>query len=157
MRVYKELNNQNVNVRSIIVFDEDYQEVAGSDPVQHLTRFTAYTDRVLPDIQEPASEAEDGVIFVAAVDRNGYLPTHNLKYCHPQKPDDPVWNAANCRNHRIFSDRTGLAAGRNTDPYLVQSYLRDMGGGKFVLVKDLSVPIFLRGKHWGGVRVGYSL
>ncbi len=138
-------------------FDEDYQEVAGSDPVQHLTRFTAYTDRVLPDIQEPASEAEDGVIFVAAVDRNGYLPTHNLKYCHPQKPDDPVWNAANCRNHRIFSDRTGLAAGRNTDPYLVQSYLRDMGGGKFVLVKDLSVPIFLRGKHWGGVRVGYSL
>ena len=139
------------------LFDENYQAVDGSNPTQHLTRFTDFTDRELPAIQEPALELHDAVIFCAAVDRNGYLPTHNLKYCHPQKPDDPVWNAANCRNHRIFSDRTGLAAGRNTEPFLVQSYLRDMGGGNYVLMKDLSVPITISGKHWGGFRVGYKL
>jgi len=139
------------------LFDESYQTVDGSDPPQHLTRFTAFTDKELPAIQEPAMESHDAIIFCAAVDRNGYLPTHNLKYCHPQKPDDPVWNAANCRNHRIFNDRTGLAAGRNTEPFLVQSYLRDMGGGNYVLMKDLSVPIYVGGRHWGGVRVGYKL
>ncbi|RVU36817.1 hypothetical protein EOI86_16770 [Hwanghaeella grinnelliae] len=138
-------------------FDEEYKLVEGSNPVQHLTRFTAFTDKELPAIQEPATDSHDAIIFSAAVDRNGYLPTHNLKYCHPQRPDDPVWNAANCRNHRIFSDRTGLAAGRNTAPYLVQSYLRDMGGGNYVLMKDLSVPIHINGKHWGGFRVGYNL
>lgn len=138
-------------------FDEDYKLVEGSNPAQHLTRFTAFTDEHLPAIQEPATDSHDAIIFSAAVDRNGYLPTHNLKYCHPQRPDDPVWNAANCRNHRIFSDRTGLAAGRNTEPYLVQSYLRDMGGGNYVLMKDLSVPIYINGKHWGGFRVGYNL
>ncbi len=138
-------------------FDEDYKPVEGSNPVQHLTRFTAFTDKELPAIQEPATDSHDAIIFSAAVDRNGYLPTHNLKYCHPQRPDDPVWNAANCRNHRIFGDRTGLAAGRNTKPFLVQSYLRDMGGGNYVLMKDLSVPIYLNGKHWGGFRVGYNL
>lgn len=138
-------------------FDDDYKPVAGSNPAQHLTRFTAFTDKNLPAIQEPAAESHPAIIFCAAVDRNGYLPTHNLKYCHPQRPDDPVWNAANCRNHRIFGDRTGLAAGRNTQPYLVQSYLRDMGGGKYVLMKDLSVPIYINGKHWGGFRVGYNL
>lgn len=138
-------------------FDEDYKPVEGSNPVQHLTRFTAFTDKELPAIQEPATDSHESIIFSAAVDRNGYLPTHNLKYCHPQRPDDPVWNAANCRNHRIFSDRTGLAAGRNTAPYLVQSYLRDMGGGNYVLMKDLSVPIHINGKHWGGFRVGYNL
>lgn len=138
-------------------FDEDYEPVEGSNPVQHLTRFTAFTDKELPAIQEPATDSHDSIIFSAAVDRNGYLPTHNLKYCHPQRPDDPVWNAANCRNHRIFNDRTGLAAGRNTAPYLVQSYLRDMGGGNYVLMKDLSVPIHINGKHWGGFRVGYNL
>lgn len=138
-------------------FDEDYKPVEGSNPAQHLTRFTAFTDKELPAIQEPAADRHDAIIFCAAVDRNGYLPTHNLKYCHPQRPNDPVWNAANCRNHRIFGDRTGLAAGRNTDPYLVQSYLRDMGGGNYVLMKDLSVPIYINGKHWGGFRVGYNL
>ena len=139
------------------LFDDDYRTVEGSNPVQHLTRFTAFTDKELPAIQEPAMESHEAIIFCAAVDRNGYLPTHNLKYCHPQKPDDPVWNAANCRNHRIFNDRTGLAAGRNTEPFLVQSYLRDMGGGNYVLMKDLSVPIHVGGRHWGGVRVGYKM
>ena len=139
------------------LFDEDYQLVAGSDPVQHLTRFTAFTDKNLPDIQEPVPDRHDSIVFGAAVDRNGYLPTHNLKYCAPQRPDDPVWNAANCRNHRIFDDKTGLAAGQNTAPFLVQSYLRDMGGGNFIVMKDLSVPIYVKGRHWGGFRIGYSL
>jgi methyl-accepting chemotaxis protein len=88
------------------------------------------------------------------VDRNGYLPTHNRKFSKPQGAD-PVWNAANCRNRRIFNDRTGLAAGRNTRRFLLQTYRRDMGGGNFVLMKDLSAPIFVRGRHWGGLRLGY--
>ncbi|HCF18766.1 MAG TPA: chemotaxis protein, partial [Rhodospirillum rubrum] len=69
------------------------------------------------------------------VDRNGYLPTHNQKFSKPQGPD-PVWNNANSRNRRIFNDRTGLAAGRNTRPFLVQTYRRDMGGGSFIMMKD---------------------
>lgn len=139
------------------LFDEDYQPVAGSNPEQHLTRFTAFTDKELPVFQEAAVEAHDAIVFCAAVDRNGYLPTHNLKYSQPQRPDDPTWNAANCRNHRIFRDRTGLAAGQNKKPFLVQSYLRDMGGGNFILMKDLSIPITIGGRHWGGLRVGYNL
>ena len=48
----------------------------------------------------------------AAVDENGYLPTHNRKFS--QAPtNDPVWNAAHCRNRRLFNDRTGAAAGRS--------------------------------------------
>ena len=137
------------------LFDEDYQPVPGSNPQQVLTRFTAFTDRVLPPIQEPVLALNDRITFCAAVDRNGYLPTHNLVYSKPQS-DDPVWNAANCRNHRIFGDRTGLGAGRNTRPFLLQTYRRDMGGGNFVLMKDVSAPIMVRGRHWGGFRVGFK-
>ena len=97
-----------------------------------------------------------GVVFCAAVDDRGYLPTHNSKYSKPQT-HDPVFNAANCRNRRIFDDRVGLAAGRNTAGPLVQTYRRDMGGGTFVLMKDVSVPIFVDGRHWGGFRLGYRL
>jgi methyl-accepting chemotaxis protein len=30
-----------------------------------------------------------------------------------------------------------------------------MGGGRFVLMKDLSAPIYVRGGHWGGFRMGH--
>ncbi|QDZ01877.2 methyl-accepting chemotaxis protein [Nitratireductor mangrovi] len=137
------------------LFDENYEPVPGTDPQQVLTRFTTFTDRVLPAIQEPILKFSERVAFCAAVDRNGYLPTHNLVYSKPQG-DDPVWNAANCRNHRIFKDRTGLGAGRNTRPFLLQTYRRDMGGGNFVLMKDVSAPIYVKNRHWGGFRIGYK-
>jgi len=96
------------------------------------------------------------ITFCVAVDRNAYLPTHNRKYSQPQGKD-PVWNNANCRNRRIFADRTGLRAGRNTEPFILQTYRRDMGGGNFLLMKDLSAPITIKGRHWGGLRLGYKV
>ena len=108
-----------------------------------------------PLFVEAALEADPRMVFCAAVDRNGYLPTHNHKYSHPQGPD-PVWNSANCRNRRIFNDRTGLSAGRSTRPFLLQTYRRDMGGGHFVLMKDVSAPIMVHGRHWGGLRIGFK-
>ena len=137
------------------LFDENYRPVEGSDPRQVLTDFTRFTDAVMPQIQEAFLEVDPRVVFCAAVDRNGYLPTHNRKYSQAQS-DDPVWNAANCRNRRIFDDRTGLAAGRNTKRFLLQTYRRDMGGGQYQLMKDLSSPIFVKGRHWGGLRVGFA-
>ena len=111
---------------------------------------------LLPPIQEPVLDKDQRFVFCAAVDDNGYLPTHNAKFSKPQG-DDPVWNAANCRNRRIFADKVGLAAGRNTMPFLLQTYRRDMGGGKFALMKDVSAPITLCGRHWGGVRLAYKV
>jgi methyl-accepting chemotaxis protein len=139
------------------LFDHDYRPIPGTDPAQVMTAFTALTDRLLPAVQEPLLGLSTAVVFCAAVDVNGYLPTHNRKFSQPQRPGDPTWNAANCRNRRIFADRVGLAAGRNTNPFLLQSYRRDMGGGVFALMKDVSAPIFVQGRHWGGLRLAYRV
>lgn len=138
------------------LFDEAYRDIAGSNPKQMLTRYTAFTDRVLPALQEPVLGFDRRIAFCAAVDRNGYLPTHNQIYSQKQGAD-PVWNAANCRNRRIFNDRTGLSAGRSTKPFLLQTYRRDMGGGQFALMKDCSAPILVNGRHWGGLRLAYKV
>jgi len=137
------------------LFDDKYQPVAGSNPAQVMTRFVALTDELFPPVQEDLLAFDPKVVFCAAVDRNGFLPTHNRKFSHPQGTD-PVWNAANARNRRIFNDRTGLAAGRNERRFLLQTYRRDMGGGQRVLMKDLSAPITVQGRHWGGLRLAYS-
>ena len=137
------------------LFDDQYAPMAGTNPQQFMTRFLSLTDRLLPDVQERMLKLSPKVVFCAAVDRNGYLPTHNLKFSKPQG-GDPVWNAANSRNRRIFNDRTGLAAGRNQRRFLLQTYRRDMGGGNFALMKDLSAPIKVDGRHWGGLRLAYQ-
>ena len=138
------------------LFDEAYQEIDGTNPTQYRTRFLDWTDRALPALQEALLEIDPRVAFCAAVDRNGYLPTHNAKFSQPQG-GDPEWNAANCRNRRLFNDRVGLSAGQNQESFLLQTYRRNMGGGNFVLMKDVSAPIFIGSRHWGGVRMGYKI
>ncbi len=137
------------------LFDEHYQPIPETNPKQFTTQFTELTDHLLPPIQASMLAFDNRVAFCVAVDRNGYLPTHNTVYSKPQG-SDPDWNNAHCRNRRIFDDRTGLRDARNTESFLLQTYRREMGGGSFVLMKDLSFPIEVRGKHWGSLRLGYE-
>lgn len=147
------VQDQRISIADL--FDTQYRPVPNTNPEQVTTRFTRFTNLVLPAIQEPVLELDSRVAFCAAVDRNGYLPTHNRKFSQPQS-DDPVWNTAHCRNRRIFNDRVGLKAGRNLAPFLLQVYRRDMGGGAFELMKDVSAPIKVQGRHWGGLRLAYT-
>ncbi|WP_298253860.1 methyl-accepting chemotaxis protein [Bradyrhizobium sp.] len=139
------------------LFDADYAEISGTNPVQHRTRILDWADRALPPFQETFLARDPRMVFCVAIDRNGYLPVHNKIYAHPQRAGDVAWNTANSRNRRIFNDTAGLAAGRNQRTYLIQSYARDMGGGNTVMMREIDVPIRVNGKHWGGFRTAYRL
>jgi methyl-accepting chemotaxis protein len=139
------------------LFDDTYVPIEGSNPPQFRTKFLDYVDRVLPAIQEPFFGRDPRSVFCAAVDRNGYLPVHNKIYSQAQRPGDVAWNTANCRNRRIFDDRAGLAAARNERTYLIQSYPRDMGNGKTIMMREIDVPIRIASRHWGGFRTAYKL
>jgi methyl-accepting chemotaxis protein len=136
------------------LMDEDYREIPGTNPKQYLTNYVAFTDRILPPIQDPIQKLDPRIVFCVAWAKGGYLPTHNPNYRLPQGPD-PVWNNANCRNRRLFNDRAVRKVAASRKPFLLQTYRRDMGGGNFVLMKDLSAPIHVRGRHWGAFRMGF--
>jgi HAMP domain-containing protein len=136
------------------VFDREYQEIKGYDfggkPKYH-TRYDAFTDRGVLVFQDKFLDHKD-FLFAVGVDENGYLPTHNIRF---QKPvtGDPAVDLAGNRTKRKFDDPVGIAAARNTDPNLVQVYQRDTGETMY----DVSAPIFVKGKHWGGFRVAVSM
>jgi methyl-accepting chemotaxis protein len=136
------------------LFDENYREIPDTDPKQYLTDYVHFTDRVLPAIQDPVQTMDSRVVFSVAWAKGGYLPTHNPNYRQPQGRD-PIWNAMHCRNRRLFRDRAVEKVAASTAPFLLQTYRRDMGGGQFALIKDLSAPIFVRGRHWGAFRMGF--
>jgi methyl-accepting chemotaxis protein len=136
------------------LMDENYREIPGTNPKQYLTNYVEFTDRILPPIQDPIQKSDPRIVFCVAWAKGGYLPTHNPNYRLPQG-GDPVWNNANCRNRRLFNDRAVKKVAANTKPFLLQTYRRDMGGGNFVLMKDVSSPIHIRGRHWGAFRMGF--
>ena len=138
------------------LFDTTYRPVPNTSPQQVVTRFSDSADRLMTEMLDSVLELSDRVVFCNITDQNGYFPTHNSKYRHPQRPGDTSWNAAHSRNRRMFNDRVGLAAGRSVKPFLLQAYRRDMGG-YFELMKDVSAPVMVKGRHWGGVRIAYKL
>jgi len=132
------------------LFDRKYQPITGTDPVKYSTRFDQFTDKVLPGIQEPLLSANREMLYAGAVDNNGYFPTHNKKFSQPLTGNYEK-DLVNNRTKRIFDDPTGIRCGAHTEPFLVQTYKRDTGE----VMHDISAPIMVNGKHWGGFRIGY--
>lgn len=136
------------------VFDRSYVEIKGWDwgdkPKFH-TRFDAFCDRAVLVFQDRFLDGGD-FIYAVGVDVNGYLPTHNTRFQQPLT-GVPEKDLAGNRTKRVFNDPVGLAAARNTEPGFLQDYARDTGERMW----DVSSPIFVKGKHWGGFRVGVSM
>ena len=133
------------------LFDRQHVAIPGTNPPKYSTRFDEFTDRVLPEIQEPVLAQFPGVAYAGAVDDRGYFPTHTRRYAKPLTGHYEV-DLANNRTKRIFSDRTGSRCGAHRHPFLLQTYKRDTGE----VMHDVSAPIFVRGRHWGGFRIGYK-
>ncbi|MBF8221553.1 hypothetical protein [Halomonas sp. 328] len=89
--------------------------------------------------------------YAIACDRRGYVPTHNRAVSRAPT-GDRAHDLQYCRSKRIFDDPTGRRCGAHQEPLLVQTYKRDTGE----VMHDLSVPIHVRGRHWGGLRIGYA-
>lgn len=133
------------------LFDRRYQPVANTSPAKFQTRFDRYTDQVLPGIQEPLLSQHDGLVFAIACTPEGYVPTHNTAFSNPPTGDMSV-DMVRSRSKRKFDDRTGIRCGSHQKAVLLQTYTRDTGE----LMHDLSVPIMVKGRHWGGLRLGYK-
>lgn len=143
------LNSNRLSIGQL--FDTFYIPIPNTNPQKFKTQYDKYTDEVLRLILDQYLKKNRSFLFVIAVDKNGYLPTHNSKYSQPLTGNSD-YDMLHNRTKRMFNDRTGLAAARNTKPYLLQEYERDTGEK----LADFSIPIYIRGKHWGALRIGYK-
>jgi methyl-accepting chemotaxis protein len=121
-----------------------------TEPPKFTTDYDNLADRDIKPIEEAFVAKSPDIVYVILVDNNGYLPAHIARFSQPLtgKRDRDLLNN---RTKRIFCDKAGLQAARNTNPYLIQTYKRDTGE----IMNDLSVPVYVNGKHWGAVRFGY--
>ncbi|WP_114327753.1 methyl-accepting chemotaxis protein [Candidatus Colwellia aromaticivorans] len=143
------VTNNKISLQQL--FDFNYQELGNTKPPKFTTSFDQFTDRNLPSIQEPLLQNFSEMIYAGAVDFNGYFPTHNKCFSKPLTGNVDV-DMMNSRTKRMFNDATGIRCGQHTDKFLLQTYKRDTGE----IMHDVSAPIFVQGKHWGGFRIGFK-
>ena len=133
----------------IDVFDRNYRPVPGTNPTKSKVswgdEFTRRCQRMLDETLERAR----GTVFAVAVNTDGYLSAHNMRFSRPLT-GDPAKDLIGNRTCRKFENPAELRAARNTEPMLLQTYLRDTGE----VLCDLAMPIMIGGRHWGNVRVG---
>jgi methyl-accepting chemotaxis protein len=137
--------------RGINVFDLQYRPISGTHPQKYKTVYDDEFARLMQPLYDGLLDEIRGGVFVLGVDVNGYGPTHNSKYSRPLTGDTAT-DIASSRDKRIFSDPTGLRAAKNEQPLLLQTYMRDTGE----ILTDLSMPIFVNGRHWGALRAGFD-
>lgn len=132
------------------LFDQSYQPIANTKPQKFRTRYDAVADRILPAVQELLLDRNNEITYAIACDTGGYVPTHNKRFTQPLTGDEKKDMAGN-RTKRIFSDPVGKRCGAHQTPFLLQTYRRDTGE----IMHDISAPVYVKGRHWGGIRIGY--
>ena len=135
------------------VFDRDYKVIEGTNPVQYDVRFNDAADRLVRPILDRTKAADNRIIGSAIGDMNGYLPTHLSERSHPQGPD-PIWNDEHSRNRRILIDDTTRMALASERPATLATYRMELGD-KYIPVKNVFVPLWIKGRRWGNFELAY--
>ncbi|HEX7930508.1 MAG TPA: methyl-accepting chemotaxis protein, partial [Sphingomicrobium sp.] len=135
------------------VFDREYRLIDGSNPEQYENRLCDYADRHVRPILDRVKSGDERLIGSAITDVNGYLPTHLTERSHAPGPD-PLWNDAHCRNKRIMMDETTAAAIISEKPAMLATYRMELGE-KFIPVKNVFVPLWIKDRRWGNYELAY--
>lgn len=132
------------------LFSRFYYPIPKTDPLKFSTSWDSAADRDLVPIEDKQFARSIGFQYAIVTDINGYVPAHNSKYAQPLT-GNYAQDYANNRSKRMLGDLASIAAARSEAHFLIQRTRTDSGE----VIYDVSVPVVVRGKHWGCARVGY--
>ena len=142
---------EQMGAAGIDLFDCNYQPFGKTKPQKYRVSWgDEYARRCQQLLEDCLADIPD-CAYAVAVNSDGYLSAHNLKFSQALTGDDQVDLVGN-RCCRKFEAPGELRAARNETPVLLRTYMRDTGE----LLCDIAMPIYLRGKLWGNVRVGVT-
>ena len=133
------------------LFDTNYHQVPGVMPPHYMTRHTEFCVRKLQNLFDQVVHSLPNIVACTAGDMNNYYPCINSAFAKPPT-DDPAFNAANSRARTKQMDRTSVNMMASDKPFLVQTYRRNMGA-RYDMMKNISAPIWIGERRWGGLRI----
>ena len=134
------------------LWSKERTPIPNTKPQKYHTKYDVVFDKIISPVQEQILGSDPQLAYSILTEPDGYVPTHNLKFSQPLTGDEKH-DLVHNRTKRVFSDPVGVRCGSHTLPYILQTYRRDTGE----ILHDISVPVYVNGKHWGGVRIGYKI
>ena len=131
------------------VFDRRYEPIPNTNPPKFRVSWGAEFTQRCQAILDDSLATTRGATYAVAVNADSYLSAHNAQFSRPltgNYEQDLLGN----RTCRKFERPPELRAARNTEPLLLQTYLRDTGE----ILCDIAMPLSLDGRHWGNIRIG---
>jgi methyl-accepting chemotaxis protein len=133
------------------LFARMYFPTPNTSPQRFTTQYDTLADKDLVPIEDKALLSDKSFQYAIVTDSNGYIPAHNTRYTKPLS-GNAQQDYLNNRTKRMLADTASLIAARSEAPHLILRTKLETGE----VVFDMSVPIIVRGKHWGCARVGYK-
>jgi methyl-accepting chemotaxis protein len=124
------------------VFARLYFPIPKTDPQKFSSPYDALADRDMVPFEDKALARSAAIQYAIATDINGYVPAHNTRYAQP---------LSGVTAQDYVNNRASVTAARSEAKFLIQRVKLETGD----MIYDLSVPIMVRGKHWGCARIGY--
>jgi methyl-accepting chemotaxis protein len=137
------------------LFDRSYQEIPGSNPPRFNTSGTAWAHEHWRPFLDKAEASDPRFLAAACTDVNGFLPTH-LSARSQEPTGDLAHDTAFCRNGRIIFDGVDRKAKVSTAPYTMAVYRQEGDGKKYIVVRNVYVPLYINGERWGDYELAYS-
>jgi methyl-accepting chemotaxis protein len=153
-RIHAALDSGALDMASL--FDTDYRPIAGSNPPRFDTRLNDFADSAWRSELDRIAASDPAIVATVLTDVNGYLPTHSTQYSRAPT-GDPVHDAAHCRNRRILLDDADKIAKVSTKPFHTAVYRRERDDGGFNVVRNVYVPVIIKGRRWGDFEIAYCV
>ncbi|MCH8506180.1 MAG: methyl-accepting chemotaxis protein [Ectothiorhodospiraceae bacterium] len=127
------------------MFDRNYKPVPGTEPQKYELSYAKPFQQACQDLVEGWRGEIPDSPFCLPLDSKGFVVIHYREVSQPPT-GDPKVDLLKSRNMRFFDQRDI----NFTTRFRLQSYLRDTGEVMF----NLTVPVTVKGKRWGGVFMG---
>lgn len=132
------------------VFSRLYFPIAKTNPQKYSTPWDSLADRDFATPQDKVLGRSPTIQYAIVTDLNAYVPTHNTQFAKPLTGNLEK-DYINNRTKRMLGDAASLTAARSEARYLLQRVRLETGD----VIYDVSVPVKVKGKHWGCARIGY--
>lgn len=144
---------ESLTSRNINVFDQNYTRTnEGQSPEKYDVSYVDAYEATMRPLFDSFIKERPEFIYAIAVDNKGYAPAHHTKVSNALTGNFEVDNLKS-RHRRIFAgNRAEVRRATHTSPFLLQTFVRDTGE----VLNDLSIPLYIGGKHWGALIMGFD-
>ena len=138
--------------RGIDIFDQNYRPVPNTNPQKFTVGYGPALEREIQEFYDQCRDHFPSTKYLLAVDMNCFIYVHHKAVSQPLT-GNPEHDLLHSRNQRFFKDNENeIRRAKNTAPFLLQTFVRDTGE----VLCDLSLPIHVNGRHWGGLIMGFE-